>query len=170
MTKRARLDSDYEDSDNDDSPTTKSKKNKKIAYKHLAVVDLDQTLIDKKYKLLDGACTFLSQLQNLGYYVILWTAGDQNHVKEFFKEYPICKPHINDIITGLVNSCKPVSVARMRCYKKLKSFLGANIFVDDNLGNIEKSDYDYKFCVLDYSDSKGNIDFIQLLNAIRKVP
>lgn len=172
MSKRARLDSDFEDSSDDEiKPCAPKKKNKTSSksYKNLAVIDLDQTLIDKKYVLLDGADTFLNQLNKIGYYILLWTAGDEAHVKSFFTDYPICKFYINDYITGLQENCKPVSIARKKLYNKLRNYLGANIFIDDNLGNIQNSDYDYKFCILDYLDAKGNVNFIKLLNDIRKI-
>lgn len=175
MAKRARLDSDYEDSSDEEigpkNPVVNKKLNRTVSrkFQHLAVIDLDQTLIDKKYCLLEGADTFLNQLNSLGYYIILWTAGSDHHVKTFFKDYPICKLYINDYITGLIDNCKPVSVARKKLYGKIRNYLGANIFIDDNLGNIEKSDYDYKFCVLDYLDASDNINFLKLLTAIKKV-
>lgn len=172
MAKRVRLDSDYEDSSDEEiGPCRLGNLTKKATKKFtsLAVIDLDQTLIDRKYTLYDGADSFLGELNKLGYYILLWTAGDDNHVKTFYKDYPICKVYINDYITGLVEGHKPVSVARRKVHSKIHSYLGVNIFIDDNLGNIAKSDYDFKFCVLDFTDIKGNLDFVKLLSSIKRV-
>lgn len=173
MQKRCRFDSDFEESSDEEELVYEKKKRKAAVrpktFSKLAVIDLDLTLIDNNYVLYNEADTFLSELSNLGYFILLWTAGDENHVKSFLKDYPNCAKYINDYITGLVNRCKPVSVARKKVFTKTHNYLGANIFIDDNVGNIEKSDYDYKFCVLDYLDCARNINYVKLLGNIRKI-
>ncbi|MGI4812457.1 MAG: DUF705 domain-containing protein [Janthinobacterium lividum] len=131
----------------------------------LAVIDLDETLIDSKYKLYFGADKFLEKLRQHSY-ILLWTMGNEQHVNCFFKEYPQCKILIDSFKCGLVNKTKPVNVARQLVYDKIKKYFPTTFLVDDNSHHLKNSCYDLAFNVLDYLSYNNKMDYVKLYSNI----
>lgn len=182
-SKRA-FDSDFENSSSDDDNThhnntehksrakkKKSRKRKLVTYNptKLAVIDLDGTLIDKKYHIFPEANTFLTQLYRDNWYIMIWTAGNEAHVKRFLDSYPTVSPFIAAHLEGLVNKIKPVDIARRRCKELLGCYLDVNILVDDKVYNTNNSQYDFRYNILNYCKNRSSdIDYARLLADIKK--
>lgn len=137
----------------------------------LFVVDLDETLIDRKFKPYLGAFNFLKKLQKMNFFVFLWTAGNEKHVNYFFNTYPEMRSVIDSYKCGLIRETKPANVAELTILKSHRIEFEKTILLDDNLNHIKKGKYDYAFFVLDYCNkpmsSKPN--FNHIYSEIKKI-
>lgn len=132
----------------------------------LAVVDLDETLIDKNLKLYPDANHFLKEL-NKGHHILLWTLGDRNHVECFYREYPECKRYIDQYFCGPIDKTKPVNHARKLVYDHCKTYFPTSILVDDNSHHLAHSYYDFSFDVKSYYLGKGKVNYASLISDIK---
>lgn len=145
-------------------------KTKKQQNSTLAVVDLDETLIDtveNGYRLYPGAEVFLKKLHQHAY-VFLWTMGDEKHVQAFFQDYPECQRYIDIFKCGLVQGTKPVNFARQYANRKTEQSFNQSILIDDNQHHLRNGHYDHTFDVLQYlNPSHTSVDYSALWTAIR---
>lgn len=174
-----RFASDDEDSGGDDSFIARLKAKRKRrnsnnckrdqvpkACKTLAVVDLDDTLIDSNFIMFPLAQYFLRQLKK-NCFVLLWTFGNEKHVQEFFKAYPDARTCIDLVRCGRVNGLKPVNEARSFVYSKIKKYFEKSILIDDDQNNLKFSCYDHSFNPF---QQKGTVpDYVRLWENIQRI-
>nr|QKN22470.1 putative ORF19 [Drosophila-associated filamentous virus] len=133
------------------------------------VVDLDETLIDDRYKPFPNSDQFLINLHKRGP-LILWTAGNKEHVLRYQKSiyiWPFAR-----VLTKLYKCTKSVSQIKQYC----PAFITSNvpiILIDDNVNNLKTSGYDItincqKFYFTHAETSKYSINYTKMLEVIDK--
>lgn len=169
MTHTFRYDSDTANNLCGNKNVLQKKKNM-ISNKILFVVDLDETLIDDKYEIFVGAIEFLRHLKKLGY-VLLWTGGDQQHVKLFLKKYSNASRYIDQYFCGLIDNIKPVNEAKRIVFEKTHKYYPIVVLIDDNLQNLKLGRYDFVYNALLYRTGTrlDQINYTQMLEEIEKI-
>lgn len=143
---------------------SKRKKKKKIQSLNytetiscLCVIDLDDTLIDKNNKLIDGAKKFLIKLNTFNEkgYNILWSLGNNTHVSHQWDTR--FKQFFDNVIVGhapaMKNCGKPITYAKKFCSNR-EAFTGPSIIIDNDPTNIRLDQYDIAINVSKYFNNK----------------
>lgn len=135
----------------------------------LCIVDLDDTLIDKHNRVMDGAKKFLVKLNifNNAGYNILWSFGNKAHVMHQW-ELGFSNFFDNVIIgyaPGLKDCGKPITHAK-KCCNQPRAFLGPSIIIDNDPSNIRNDQYDIAINVSKYFINKPGTPLAVNYNAI----
>lgn len=139
----------------------------------LCVVDLDDTLIDKHNRIIDGAKKFLIRLNTLNHngFNILWSLGNNAHVMQqwdsgfskFFDNVIIGYP------PGMKDNGKPITYAKKYCTNP-NAFMGPSIIIDNDPSNIRKDQYDITINVSKFFINKPGmplaIDYNSIYNTL----
>lgn len=132
----------------------------------LIVVDLDETLINDKYKPFPNAEEFLEQLSHFGN-LILWTAGNQEHARQFLKI--LKKNYFVKTFTKLFHNTKSVSIIKKFCPIYFRNNIPI-ILIDDNPYNLKNSGYDIAINCKDFykniHSDEYSIDYTKMLKVI----
>ncbi|MBT0716647.1 38K protein [Dolichomitus sp. PSUC_FEM 10030005] len=125
------------------------------------VLDLDDTLIDKKNQLFPRVGEFLRKIfmQNI---VILWTAGNDVHAEAFLKQNPALDK-FKRIIAGLHQGTKDAHYVDTMIRKKN---IYPYVLIDDNPRYFVSGDYDVTINVMKYYRSGENLSNYILYNDI----
>jgi len=110
------------------------------------VVDLDLTLIDETNKAYPRMEIFLAKLFDSFSHVILWSAGNIEHIKQFIEQYPTVNKFFMKI-ARLHNNTKHSSY--IDSFIKRKN-IWPYVLIDDRLINLETGDYDIAVDVKKY--------------------
>lgn len=144
----------------------------------LAVIDLEDTLVNKNFKIFPNADMFLMNLYRNKWYIIIWTEKNLSQVQKFLRENTNICPYIGDCMAGLINGSKPVNKARHKAKEKLATYLAENLLIDSKAKTYEKSQYDFTYHIALYQRYKSSslknssidqsyIDYTHLWNRIR---
>nr|WIE95366.1 hypothetical protein [Microctonus hyperodae filamentous virus] len=175
MIRIMELNSDNENDDVVTHPASQSSSQRKRTTipkqrRAIIVVDLDETLINNKYELFPGVGKFLTQLKTEGH-VILWTAGNDVHVKKFLEKLDKNTNIFYGTICNLYNNTKSIAMIK----KNFPELMCADgrvpiILLDDNSHNLYTGGYDLTIDVSRYYKNKNetryNVDYTTILQKI----